>query len=459
MPDIWKIAKIIPIFKKGERWDPNNYRPMSLLSCFEKIFERLLAKRIISFLKRNKILYELQFGFREGHSTVHALLELLDRIYQQLDDNDSCIGVFLDLSKAFDTIDHGILLHKLYYYGFRGKIHDWFSSYLQNRRQYTCINNKHSTLDVIKTGVPQGSVLGPILFTLYINDMQNAISLKPRLFADDTCIFNFDENIGNLFKSTNDELKKLLIWLKANKLLVNTSKTNFSIFVPTKNTNVPNAKIVMGDELKRAHEIKYLGVKIDEKLSWESHVNKVKSEIIKYSSIFAKLRYSIPKQCLLTLYDSLVTSKIGYGLEAYGVTCSKHINEIQVLQNRILKIIHFKDRKYSTNRLHKDLNITKIDDFYRLKILKFMHNVHFESNALPEVFQSYFLTNESSHKYDTRQKHCYKVIKSKKKWGDLTLKNVGARLWNRLTPSLKTIPKHKTFCNKIKETMISGYQS
>ena len=279
--------------------------------------------------------------------------------------------------------------------------------------------------------------------------MPNATSAKPRLFADDTCIFTFDINIAKLSSSINKELNMLHEWLKANKLLVNTSKTNFSIFVPSKNSLTSTGTISMGDELARAEEIKYLGVKIDEKLSWSSHVNKVKSEIIKFSSIFAKLRHSVPKQCLLTLYDSLVTSKIGYGLEAYGTAATKKLNELQVLQNRILKIIHFKDRKYSTNHLHKELNIVKIDDLYRIKILKMMHHVHFSKYKLPQVFQNYFKTNENSHKYETRQKLDYRIVKSNKKWRNYTVQNVGARMWNNLPPpSLKSSSKDKHFNKK-----------
>ena len=187
-PDIWKVAKVIPVFKKGERYLAGNYRPISLLSCFEKIFERLVVKRMMTFIKKHKILYELQFGFRENHSTVHALLEITDQIYSKLDQDNCALGVFLDLSKAFDTIDHEILLYKLHH-GFRGIVGDWFSSYLRNRKQYTCCNKAQSALGTIETGVPQGSVLGPILFTIFVNDMANAMNDgKPRLFADDTNI-------------------------------------------------------------------------------------------------------------------------------------------------------------------------------------------------------------------------------------------------------------------------------
>ena len=192
--------------------------------------EKLLAKRIHSFINKHKILYKLQFGFREGHSTIHALLELIEKIYSNLDERNCGIGIFLDLSKAFDTIDHSILLHKLSYYGFRGIIHKWFSSYLANRRQYTVVNGIKSQSKLIAKGVPQGSVLGPILFTLFVNDMKTATSLEPRLFADDTNLFNFGKSTEMLINETNIELEKISDWLKANKVLVNTDRTNYSIF-------------------------------------------------------------------------------------------------------------------------------------------------------------------------------------------------------------------------------------
>ena len=155
----------------------------------KKILERLLARRIISFLEKHNILYKLQFGFRAGHSTTHALLELLEELYSNLDQDNTCLGIFLDLTKAFDTIDHDILLYKLQRYGFRGKIHNWFASYLQNRKQFTFVNGEKSTLGQITKGVPQGSVLGPILFTMYLNDMPNStkdclLTIKTFLISD-----------------------------------------------------------------------------------------------------------------------------------------------------------------------------------------------------------------------------------------------------------------------------------
>ena len=208
-PDIWKIAKVIPVFKQGDRSDEDNYRPISLLSCFEKVLERLMCKRMLDFLKKHKILYKLQFGFRENHSTSLALIEALNEIYLKLDEGKFVLGVFLDLKKAFDTIDHKILLSKLEHYGLRGVASNWLCSYLSNRKQFTFVNGCNSHLGTINTGVPQGSVLGPILFTLYVNDMANASQLQPRLFADDTNIFASGRDIDALVQDTNIKLQKL----------------------------------------------------------------------------------------------------------------------------------------------------------------------------------------------------------------------------------------------------------
>ena len=459
VPNIWKIAKVIPIFKKGETFLPENYRPISLLSCFEKILEKLMAKRILSFIREQKILYELQFGFRENHSTLHALLELTDQIYSNLDKNKFCVGVFLDLSKAFDTIDHSILLSKLDHYGFRGVVNKWFSSYLKNRQQFTIANGQKSDYGQINKGVPQGSVLGPILFTLYVNDMAMALNFKPRLFADDTNIFSFDADINNLTTSIDEELKKLYEWFNANKLKVNLDKTNYCIFSPNRNMkNDHDIKITMGSDIKEATDIKYLGLKIDSKLTWSKHVEKIKSEIVKFASLFAKLRHFIPKDCLIILFDSLVSSKINYGLEIYGSAANKYLKELQILQNRILKIINFKDHMFSTNLLHKELKILKTADLHEINILKLMHHVQYNRDKLPDVFQNYFTTNEGLHKYTTRQTMDYRIYKSSKTWGDKTFRNKGARLWNNLPKSIKNITKIKKFTASLKEFKIAKYK-
>ena len=191
-----------------------------------------MCKSILDLLKKHKILYKLQFGFRENHSTALALAEALNTIYTSLNEGNFVLGVFLDLKKAFDTIDRNILIKKLEHYGFRGLAKKWFSSYLTSRKQFTYVNGHRSRLGTVHTGVPQGSVLGPILFSIYVNDMANATILQPRLFADDTNIFASGTNFDVLIENTNVELQKLHAWFKANRLKLSIDKTSYCIYSP-----------------------------------------------------------------------------------------------------------------------------------------------------------------------------------------------------------------------------------
>ena len=224
-PSVLKTAKVVPVFKKDSKLNYSNYRPISLLSNIEKIPEKLMYKRLYAFLDYNNIIYDLQFGFRQQYSTSHALINITENIRKALDDGNIGCGVFVDLQKAFDTVDHQILLAKLNRYGIRGVSNDWFKSYLSNRNQYVSINGYESGLAAINCGVPQGSVLGPLLFLLYINDLNQAIKFcKVHHFADDTNLLCLSKSIKKLSKLVNADLKHLLNWLNANKISLNVKK-------------------------------------------------------------------------------------------------------------------------------------------------------------------------------------------------------------------------------------------
>ena len=224
-PSKLKIAKIIPIFKTGNQSFFTNYRPILLLTNFSKLFEKVMQIRLTLFIEQCEILYRFQFGFRSNHSTMHSLVSLINNVATAIDRNQIAAGVF-DLSKAFDTLDHEILFTKLQHYGIRGVALQWIKSYFCNREQFVQYNETCSTMEKLKCGVPQGSILGPLFFILYINDLPNALELsKSYLFADDTSIYYSNSDIKQLEFVLNSELRKLDIWMKSNKLSVNISKT------------------------------------------------------------------------------------------------------------------------------------------------------------------------------------------------------------------------------------------
>ena len=268
-PDKLKIAKAIPIFKKGDSSKNSNYRPISLLSIFSKIIEKLMHQRLYNFLELHEILFQMQFGFRKGHSTDHALISLSERIKNTLDSNRVGCGIFIDLQKAFDTVNHNILLQKLNHYGIRGTALNWFESYLSGRLQYVSINGHSSSVGGINCGVPQGSVLGPLLFLIYINDLPNSSRiLSFFLFADDTNIYFESDNVTELKYKINKELQKVKSWLEVNKLSLNIDKTNYVVFHSPRKKLPDDIGIKLGKKpVSRTCYVKSLGVLMDDNLS------------------------------------------------------------------------------------------------------------------------------------------------------------------------------------------------
>ena len=227
------LLKVTPIHKGGSTQHINNYRPISLLSIFDKIIEKVLHKWLNSFLENNDILFHNQYGFRRNNSTVFALIQITEKIKSSIDNGKIGCGIFIDLRRAFDTVNHDILLTKLEHYGIRDNMLSWFQSYLSNREQYVSINGEQSESHAINCGVPQGSVIGPLLFLIYINDLPNISDvLKFYLFADDTNIYYESNSLQILEKTINKELNKVYLWLNVNRLSLNIDKTNFIIFHP-----------------------------------------------------------------------------------------------------------------------------------------------------------------------------------------------------------------------------------
>ena len=396
-PDSLKIARVIPIHKNGDTKLVSNYRPISLLSAFSKIAEKIVYTRLEKYLSAHSILHKNQFGFRSKHSTCMALLELIDKLSVSIDSRDVTVGVFIDLAKAFDTVDHRILLAKLQHYGIRGSVHRWFQSYLSNREQYVTIDNHSSAMAEITCGVPQGSVLGPILFLLFINDL-NYVSklLRIIMFADDTNLFLTGKSLTQIEKDLNDELIIVTEWFKANLLSLNLSKTSYIIFG---NKTHQDINICMhGFSLSRQYETKFLGVIITAKLKWTKHIDVVLSKISKCLGIISKTRHLLPLHLNRALYSTLVEPYINY---CNLVWCkSKKTNMLEKIfktQKRYCRLMTFSNFSAPSKPLFLQLKLLNVYNIYKLQLAVYMYKIY--SNQMPHLEHHSFKAGTSFHNY------------------------------------------------------------
>ena len=404
-PDELKIAKIVPIFKSGDKTLVSNYRPISVLSFFSKIFETILYNQLIEVIEKHDLLYKFQFCFRKQFSTSHAIISLVDKIHEALNSSNIMIDVTLDFSKASDTIQISILLKKLYSYGIREISLQLIESYLTNRQQFVKINNSRSTSKTVTCGVPQGSVLGPLFFLICINDLPNVSDkLFSILFADDTSVFIEGKNIDEVIGILNTELAKLTAWLATNKLTLNIKKLNFMIFYRAriKWSTITTPLLLNGITLERLSFTKFLGVIIDDKLSFIRHITYIKSKISKGLGILLKARKYLKRKCLLNLYYSFIYPYLTYCVEAWGNTPDTHIDPLIKLQKKVIRIITFSPYLAHTEPLFKELNILPFPKVVIQRIALQMFK--FTNKLLPSAISELFISNSAVYKYNTRNR-------------------------------------------------------
>ena len=461
-PEKMQHAKVIPLFKKGCPETVSNYRPISLLSVFSKITEKLMYKRLYHFLNVHEILYNLQFGFRASHSINHALVSLTESIKNSLDNKHFGCGIFIDLQKAFDTVNHQTLLNKLNHYGIRGKALAWFSSYLSNRTQCVSVNGHISSHLKVTCGVPQGSVLGPLLFLIYINDLpKSSKKLSFYLFADDTNIYFESENLSQLEKVVNNELKHIKKWLDVNKLALNVDKTNFIIFHSRQHSLSKSVNIKIGKEhVKQAKYVKFLGLLLDENLSWRYHLSELRKKLARTSGIFLKIRHLLPTSVLVSLYYSLFASFLQYGIIVWGLTHDTFIKPIYILQKKVLKAITFKNSSSPSTPIFYDLKILKLYDLFHLKLLTLVYEC---INLISPIFFHNFFDNLTSvHQYNTRQAckgDIFMTQKNTLQYGLRSIKYAGAKSWNEIPAIIKQSRSVVIFCRELKQHFSTKYQS
>ena len=397
-PDLLKMAKVIPLHKKESILSFLNYRPISLLSVFSKIFEKSIYTRIYSYLVKNNLIYAKQFGFRGNHSVNHAVISLTEHIRSLIDKGEYVCGIFVDLEKAFDTVHHDILCEKIKAYGLRGNVNKLLKSYLSNRKQYVSINGCDSDVKDVTCGVPQGSSLGPLLFLIYINDLRMSLSKTScGHFADDTFILFHSKKPKTIETIINTELKEVVKWLRLNKLSLNATKTELIFFRSCKHPlNYDNISIKMnGYKLTPVDYIKYLGMYIDKFLNWNVHVKELTKKLSRANGILSKLRYNVPIEMCIQVYYAIFYSYLNIGCNIWGFTSEKNINDIQILQNKCIRIMTFAPFDSNTDQSYIDLGLLKVREVIKTNQLKIVYD--FFDQKLPDDLMSLFVLSSNIH--------------------------------------------------------------
>ena len=357
-PVILKIANLAPIYKKGDLLECNNYRPISLLSNVSKIIKKLVHKRLTIFLEQKELFYDLQFGFRNNTSTNHALIHITEKKNRKaLDNGFFACGVYIDLQKAFDTVKHSILINKLSYYGVRGIANNWFKTLLTNRQHFTSIEENSSDKITNTHGLPQGSVLGPLLFLIYINDLHKAIKNSDVYhYADDTNLLLTHKSPKKINKLINQDLTTLCKWLRANKISLNAAKTEIIIF-RRKNTQVLKKLnfCLSGQKIEVTDQVKYLGILLNNTLTWVTHLNDLIKKLNCAIGLLVKIRHYTPKFSLKGIYCSIFNSHLIYGCQVWGQREieSQLLKTIGTLQDKAIRIINFLPNETTVQNIYK----------------------------------------------------------------------------------------------------------
>jgi hypothetical protein len=459
-PSELKISKIVPVHKKGNNSDPNNYRPVSLLPSISKIFEKAMYNRVVSFLEENNLFDSEQHGFRKGKSCVSALVEFTESVINSIDNGERPVGIFMDLSKAFDSISHKTLLQKLGSLGISGVSLNWFESYLSNRLQYVEIpsvdkNNivkiRSNKLKVLH-GVPQGSILGPLLFLCYLqglplilNNINNSKS-ELILYADDSNLIVSSKNQDEVEVISNIQLSLIKDYFDKNSLFLNTNKTNFITFQTKQNKAVFSPNIVIGEgNLNQITSTKFLGLEVDQNLSWDKHIDNITQKIHSGIYVLKRMSYLCSLSTLKIIYHAYIHSHIAYGLSVYGGTSVTNLNTLLVLQKRAIRtMLNLKEGDHVRNYF-KELEILTIYNQYILDCL-----LQLKINLNKVTIRS------TIHSYNTRNKADIDIQKHRLVFCDKKPTVMGTKFLKALPKNIQSETSQLKFKTKVKYFLLQN---
>jgi len=474
-PDALKCSRTVPVYKCGSKSLCDNYRPISLVPTFSKLLEKIIAVKLSNHLDINKLLHKHQFGFQRGKQTEHNLLLLLDKVSKSLNEGKFCLGIFLDIKKAFDCVSHDILFKKLHKLGIRENALSWFKSYLSNRTQKCDVNGKLSDTCNIDIGVLQGSTLGPILFLCFINDLPSSTLLHSLLFADDTACLVSHDSLPELFEIANRELHKIAVWFKANKLAVNVKKTKFIIFhLRQKVVNIANLKLYYNDndldvpqdpdkltEIERItckndddndKTYKYLGILLDEHLSFDFHVNYLCKKLSRALYFMSKTKNIVNANTRKNLYFALFHPHLLYCTNIFSCTTGKNITKLALLQKKAIRLITGSHYTAPTKELFHRLGILPFDKIITFQKASLMHSIFYAYS--PTTVVDLFPKSLNDHEHDLRRFNNFAIPRPRNEFFKKMPPFNFPSLWNSLEES-KLYHNRVTFQTALKFKLLN----
>ncbi len=455
-PDSWKIARVAPIFKSGQQDDCSNYRPISVLPFLARLFEKLAYNQVYAYLINNKLLFSNQSAFRLLHSVVTCLLASTNDWYVNMDNGKYIANVFIDLKKAFDTVDHDILLAKLSEYGVTGLEHSWFASYLNNRRQFSRVNSACSHINEVTCGVPQGSCLGPLLFLIYINDLPLALQkCNVTMYADDTSLSYASKNICELNQVMNEDLNCLRVWLQGNKLSLNVIKTHAMVIGSRPKLKMISDEVteqpcfsINGTQIDTVKNTKYLGVQLDSHLVWDEHIKYTRTKVSRALGFLKYAKKFLPEETLSKMYRGIVEPHFRYCCSVWGCCGKNLIDTLQKLQNRAARIVTNSSYSVSAGNLIKRLKWPTISDIVLNETATIMYKA--TNNLAPAYLSELFVKNAAHNTMKLRNTETdMRIPLFKTSNGQKSISYRGPKTWNRLGLDVKQAPTLHTFKKRL----------